>query len=404
MKITAVETLRLDEFANVLWVLVHTDAGLSGLGETFFGARAAEAFIHESAAPRLIGQDPLAIERLARELTPYVGYAGTGAETRGRSAVDVALWDILGQHAGVPLYQLLGGLTRERVRTYNTCAGYRYVRSNPDWSTDDWGLAQDARGGEQGPYEDLDAFLHRADELADSLLSQGITGMKIWPFDFAAEKSDGHYISNEDLERALEPFRKVRAAVGARMDIMVELHGLWRMPAALTIAKALEPFDPFWFEDPVRADSIDAWREFAAATRVPVCGSETLGGAGGFTALLDSGAVKIVMPDIVWCGGITEARRIAALAQARHRPVAPHDCTGPVAFMAAVHLSLALPDVLVQESVRAFHSGWYRELVTTVPEIRDGFIHPPHGPGLGTALLPGLRERRDAHVTSSGSR
>ena len=398
MKITAVETIRLDEFANVLWVQVHTDAGLSGLGETFFGARAAESFIHESAAPILLGRDPLQIERLSRELTPYVGYSGTGAETRGRSAVDVALWDILGKHAGQPVYQLLGGLSRDRVRTYNTCAGYRYVRSNPDWSTADWGH----EGAAEGPYEDLDAFLHRADELAGSLLEQGITGMKIWPFDFAAEKTDGHYIGDEDLDQALEPFRKIRAAVGKRMDIMVELHGLWRMPAALKIARALEPFEPFWYEDPVRADSIDAWREFAAATHVPVCGSETLGGAGGFCALIDSGAVKIVMPDIVWCGGITETRRIAALAAARHRPVAPHDCTGPVAFMAAVHMSLSLPNVLVQESVRAFHSGWYRELVSTVPSIEAGWITPPRGPGLGTELLPGIRERGDAHVTVSG--
>ncbi len=398
MKITAVETIRLAEFANVLWVRVHTDAGITGLGETFFGPRAVEAFIHESAAPRLIGRDPLAIERLSRELTPYVGYAGTGAESRGRSAVDVALWDILGRHAGVPVYQLLGGLTRERVRTYNTCAGYRYVRSNPDWSTGDWGHEGEA----EGPYEDLDAFLQRAGELAESLLSEGITGMKIWPFDFAAEASDGWYISDTDLEQALEPFRKIRDAVGSRMDVMVELHGLWRMPAALRIARALEPFSPFWFEDPVRADSIDAWREFAAATRVPVCGSETLGGAGGFTALIDSGAVKIVMPDVVWCGGITEARRIAALAQARHRPVAPHDCTGPVAFAAAVHLSLALPNVLVQESVRAFHSGWYRELVTAVPAIEDGHVLPPQGPGLGTALVDGIAGRADATVIVSG--
>ena len=140
MKIIALETIRLAEFSNVLWVQVHTDAGISGLGETFFGARAVEAFIHESAAPRLIGSDPLAIEKLHRELIPYAGYSGTGAETRGRSAVDIALWDIFGQHTKVPVYQLLGGLTRDRIRTYNTCAGYRYVRSNPDWSTDDWAI------------------------------------------------------------------------------------------------------------------------------------------------------------------------------------------------------------------------------------------------------------------------
>ena len=111
-----------------------------------------------------------------------------------------------------------------------------------------------------------------------------------------------------------------------------------------------------------------------------------------------------VMPDLVWCGGLTEARRIAALAQARHRPIAPHDCTGPVAFMAAVHLSLSAPNVLVQESVRAFHSGWYEELVTQTPVIEDGYILPPHGEGLGTQLKDGIRERKDATVTLSGQR
>ena len=210
MKITALETVRLDEFPNVLWVRVHTDEGLVGLGETFFGARAVEAYLHESAAMTVLGRDPLAIERIGRDLTPYVGFAGTGVEARGRSAVDIALWDLFGKATGQPVYQLLGGLSRERIRTYNTCAGYRYVRSRPDWGTDDWGLEGEA----EGPYEDLDAFLHRADELAQSLLEQGITGMKIWPFDHAAVESDGYYISGRDLDRALEPFRKIRGAVG----------------------------------------------------------------------------------------------------------------------------------------------------------------------------------------------
>lgn len=392
MRITALETLRLGEFANLLWVRLHTDEGLVGLGETFFGARAVEAYLHESAAPALLGRDPLAIERIGRELTSYVGYAGTGAEARGRSAVDLALWDLLGQASRLPVYQLLGGLTRDRVRTYNTCAGYRYVRSRPDWGTDDWGLEGEA----EGPYEDLDAFLHRADELARSLLAEGITGMKIWPFDYAALASDGYYISAPDLARALEPFAKVRDAVGDRMDVMVELHGLWRFPAALKIAEALEPFAPFWYEDPLRPDSLSALADYARKTRVPVCLSETLGGKWSFRDLLDTGAASIVMPDVVWCGGLTEARKIAALADAYHRPVAPHDCTGPVAFTASVHLALSAPNVLVQESVRAFYAGWYRELVTALPRIEDGHIHPPEGPGLGIDLLPGVRERPDA--------
>ena len=128
MKVTKVETLWLDEFPNVLWVLVHTDEGLVGLGETFFGAQAVESYIHESVAPYLIGKDPLQIDRHARSLYGYLGYRSTGVEMRGNSAIDIALWDLLGKVTNQPIYQLLGGRSRERIRIYNTCAGYRYVQ------------------------------------------------------------------------------------------------------------------------------------------------------------------------------------------------------------------------------------------------------------------------------------
>ena len=393
MKIESIETFRVSEFPNLVWIRIHTDEGIVGLGETYFGAKAVEAYIHESCAPVLLGRDPSEIERINRDLTPYVGFSGTGVESRGRSAVDIALWDIAGKVAGQPVYQCLGGASRDRIKTYNTCAGYQYVRNKPDWGTDDWGLSSSS-----GPYEDLDAFLNRADELALSLLEEGITGMKIWPFDFAAEKSHGYYISNEDLDAALEPFRKIRSAVGSKMDIMVELHTLWRFPAALKIAQALEEFDPFWYEDPIRIDSVAAVKDFADKTRVPVCVSETLAGPLGHRELLESGAASIVMPDLVWCGGITAGRRIAVMADAYHRPVAPHDCTGPVAFMAAVHLSIHAPNVLMQESVRAFYSGWYRELVTELADIKDGYVEKPQGAGLGTELLADFFDRDDLEV------
>jgi L-alanine-DL-glutamate epimerase-like enolase superfamily enzyme len=141
MRITAIETIQLDEFPNLLWVHVHTDEGVTGLGETFFGPNAVAAYIHETAAPRLIGQDPLAIDRHSRTLlNNYLGFSGTGAEMRGASAIDIALWDIFGQVTGQPIHQLLGGLSRPSIRTYNTCAGYRYVRQNQGQLTENWGL------------------------------------------------------------------------------------------------------------------------------------------------------------------------------------------------------------------------------------------------------------------------
>jgi galactonate dehydratase len=401
VKITQVDTLRLGEFPNILFVLVRTDEGLSGLGETFFGARAVEAYVHETTAPYLLGKDPLRIDRHANALYGYLGYRSSGAEMRGNSAVDIALWDLFGKATGQPLYQLLGGRSRETIRTYNTCAGYHYVREAPRQEVANWGLPEKAAEAAEGPYEDLDAFLHRADELAEDLLAQGITGMKIWPFDPYAEASGGHHISDDDLNKALEPFRKIRGAVGMTMDVMVEFHSLWDLPVANKIARALEEFEPYWFEDPVKADDLVALAEFARSTRVPVAASETLSGRFAFKELMERGAAGVVMLDISWCGGIGEAKKIATMVEAFKLPVTPHDCTGPVVLAASTHLSVNAPNALIQESVRAYYTGWYKELVTELPVVENGQIRPPEGPGLGIELLPDLHERPDAHVVTS---
>jgi L-alanine-DL-glutamate epimerase-like enolase superfamily enzyme len=396
VKVTAVETIRLGEYPNLIWVQVHTDEGLIGLGETFFGARAVEAYLHESAAPYLLGKDPLRIDRHSRDMVGYVGFRSSGVETRGNSAIDVALWDLLGQASGQPIYQLLGGLTREKIRIYNTCAGYRYIRERPVQEVDNWGLPK--AGAQEGPYEDLDAFLNRADELALSLVEEGFTGMKIWPFDAYAHASDGMYISPADLDRALEPFRKIRRAVGNKIDIMVELHSLWNLTAATRIAQALEEFEPFWYEDPVRVDGLTALAEFARRTKVPLCSSELLASRWGFRDLLAQVPVGVVMFDLCWVGGLSEGRKIASMAEAWHLPVAPHDCVGPVTITANVHLGVNAPNALIQEIVRASYSSWYKELLTELPRVERGYIYPLHGPGLGTRLQPGIAQRKDATV------
>jgi L-alanine-DL-glutamate epimerase-like enolase superfamily enzyme len=320
---------------------------------------------------------------------------------RGNSALDIALWDLLGKVTGQPIYQLLGGLSRESIRIYNTCAGYQYVRGAPRQAVDNWGLPEGATG--EGPYEDLQAFLHTADELAISLQSQGITGMKIWPFDPYAEASGGLYISNADLDLALEPFRKIRSAVGRDMDIMVEFHSLWNLPTALRIARALEEFEPFWFEDPLKADNIDALAIFAASTDVSTTISETLATRWSFREVMERNAARVIMLDLSWVGGISEARKIAAMAEAYQLPVAPHDCTGPVVLQASMHLSLNAPNALIQETVRAYYTGWYRELVTTLPVIENGYASLPHAPGLGLELQPGLSRRPDATIRRSSA-
>jgi galactonate dehydratase len=398
MRVTRIDTVRLDEFPSLVHLLVHTDEGLVGLGETFFFADAVEAHVHDIVADYLLGRNPAQIERHAAALRGYVGAASSGAETRAASAVDIALWDLRGKALGQPIHDLLGGRSRDRIRTYNTCAGYRYVRGRQAQAEANWGLPE---GSPAGPYEDLDAFLHRADELARSLRDQGITGLKIWPFDPYAEASLGHDISGADLERALEPFRRIRSAVGSEMDVMLELHSLWDVPAACRIAAALEEFDLFWIEDPVRVASPAALAEVQRATLAPIAAGETLTGLAAFRDLIEGGGAQVVIFDVGWAGGITTARKVAAFAEAHERPVAPHDCTGPVVYSAATHVSLHLPNAILQESVRAFWSSWYGELVTALPVVEDGMVSAPAGPGLGTELRPEVFERADVHIRSS---
>ena len=397
MKITAIETLRTEEFANVIWVRVHTDAGVIGLGETFYSAGAVEAHIHDTLAGRLLGRDPLRFEAIHRDMVNLpMAQSSTGVEYRAASAIDIALWDLFGKVCDLPVHQMLGGLCREKQRIYNTCAGYRYVRSTNIKPVSNWNA-----GDAGGPYEDLDGFMNRADAVAESLLESGITAMKIWPFDPAAQETEGNYITTEQLKKAIEPFEKIRKAAGDKMEIMVEFHSLWNLPTAKKIAKALEPYNPTWYEDPIRMNSPQALAEYARSTDVWVCASETLGSRWPYKDMLERDATHVVMVDICWTGGLTEARKIASLAEVWHRPFAPHDCIGPVGFAAAVHCSFSQPNTLIQESVRAFYTGWYRELVTNVPVIKDGYVLPMEGPGLGTELLPAVFERSDLTVRRS---
>ena len=349
------------------------------------GAAAVEAYIHESAAPKLIGRDPIQIEAINKSLINYLGWRGTGVETRGNSAIDIALWDLFGKAIGRPVCEALGGKSRDRIRVYNTCAGYKYIRDERSQAVANWGV-----GNSRGPYEDLEAFLHRADELALSLLEQGITGMKIWPFDIAAERTAGWDISPAELDAALEPFAKIRKAVGNRMDIMVEFHSLWSLPMAQRLARALAQFDTYWHEDPLRLDNLADLKAYAEHSKAWVCASETLAYTHSFREYLETGVAGVAMLDLSWCGGLSEARKIAALAEAWHVPVAPHDCTGPVVYAASCHFSLHARNALIQESVRAFYTGWYTELVTELPPITQGRGHGEHeaGPGPRPAARP----------------
>jgi galactonate dehydratase len=396
MKITALETIRIAEFPNLLWLKVHTSDGIVGLGETFFFPATVEAYVHEAIAPKLLGRDPFQIDRISKDLVGYLGFRSTGAEMRAASALDIALWDIMGKATGQPIAQLLGGFSRDKIRTYNTCAGTAYMRENLGQSTANWGLARNERR-----YDDLNGFLERADELAQELLDEGVTAMKIWPFDFAAEANDGVDISSSELKRALEPFEKIRRAVGDKMEVMVEFHSLWQLLPAIRIARALAPYDTKWHEDPIKMDSLASLKRYAEASRAPICASETLASRWAFRDLLETGAAGVVMLDLSWCGGLSEAKKIASMAEAWHLPVAPHDCTGPVVLCASTHLSLNAPNAIIQESVRAYYRTWYQDLATALPKVENGSISVPLGSGLGMELASDLSQRFTVSVSKS---
>ena len=394
MQITAVETLRLTEHPNLIWVRVHTDEGLTGLGETYFGTGAVEADLHDRIAPMILGQDARRIEFLNHKMTPYVGFTGTGAEIRALSAVDVALWDIAGKAAGAPICDLLGGRTRAEIPVYNTCAGPNYVSKTSAVRPDNFGDRAETSNGVI--YEDIEAFLNTPEDLAASLLEMGISSMKIWPLDLASGAADGMDISPADLKKGIEPFERIRAAHGDRMRLKAELHGLWSLNAAKKIAAALEPIGMDWIEDPIFMDRIEELAELGAATSAPLAGGETLASLGQFSELIADGNIGTPIMDVVWAGGISAARKVAALAEARARPIAFHDCSGPVTLAVSTHLALSLRNVKEQEIARGFYYAWYQDFVDHLPPINQGMITVPGGPGLGMDLQPGLTDRADA--------
>jgi len=401
--ITKLRTIRLKEIPNITWVEVETDEGLTGLGEVWRGASAVEAVVHDEIAPFLLGQDARQIEGISRTmLNPYVGFHCTGAETRAASAIDIALWDLCGQRHGIPVYEALGGASRDRVQVYNTCSGYAYNARSTTFNAESGRRNINSDDVMRGPYDDQVAFNRDAGKLALSLYSEGFRAMKIWPFDPFARKNGGAYISEEDLAKGLEPFAKIRQAVGDKMEIMCEMHSMWSLPAAMRICQALEDYHVFWAEDALcKMDDPQALKDLHARTRTPLCGSETLSGTVSFRQMLTAGVFDYAMLDMGWCGGLTEGRKIADLAASCNVPVAPHDCTGPVLLWAGMHLGFHASNTLFMEVVRANLATWYRDLVDELPKVEDGFAARPTRPGLGTALKPEVKLRPDAIVRES---
>lgn len=403
-RITGIRTVRIGEHPNIIWVEIETDEGLVGLGEAFRGADVIETIIHNQVGPWLLGQDSRRIEFISRTLTtPYLGFHSASAETRAASAVDIALWDLCGQRHGIPVHEALGGASRSAIAAYNTCAGYQYNTSSSSYNAGAARRIASKTDELRGPYDDQVAFSKDAGALAESLVAEGYKAMKIWPFDAYANSTQGNSISLGDLKEGLEPFRRIREAVGGRIEVMCELHSLWTLPAAVRICQALEDHNVFWAEDPLcKMDDFAALAELRSRTKTPICGSETLAGAFTFRAMLAAKAVDFVMFDLGWCGGLTEGRKISAIAESHAAPISPHDCSGPIVLWAGLQLALHSPMGMFQEVVRANLATWYRDLVDALPEVKGGMIAAPTRPGIGASLLPEIKTRGDATVRYTG--
>jgi L-alanine-DL-glutamate epimerase-like enolase superfamily enzyme len=372
---------------GLVLVRVHTDSGLVGHGESYYAPHAIAALIHDWMARRLIGSDALAIENHWRFFYERCTAFGVrGAELRAISAIDLALWDLLGQAAELPVYRLLGGPVRESIPVYNTCGGPSYGARqdrDPGWP----GHGDE---GQPGLLEDAWASLHAAGDLAEELLDEGIMAMKLWPFDRAAIRNGGHYLSWQDLEEGLRPLKEIRERVGMRIEIIIEGHAFFHLPAALRIAEGLKEIRPLWLEDVVRVDNVDTLADFRRRSGLPIAASEMLLTRQDYRSLLEAQATDYVMVDPTWNGGISETMRVAHQAQAYNLPVTMHDCTGPLTLFAGLHVCASVPNVALQETVRAHIRSFYSNLIDTNVDIRGGRAALPKGPGLGTRLNPEL--------------
>jgi L-alanine-DL-glutamate epimerase-like enolase superfamily enzyme len=364
MRIAEIETVYWPDGAQVpfspnwTWVRVQSDTGVSGYGETYSRNAAQAEMVHSHVARLLLKKDPRDIERIWADLYHLFDYqiAG-GAEMRVLSAVDLALWDLLGKALDTPVYRLLGGRANPRIRVYNTCHGQDFMK--------------DAQGIMRGL---IDRY--------------GVKAIKIWPFDAMGRRNKGQFITPADIEEAIVPLKKLRDAFGHEIEILLEFHSLWNVPSAIKIARAVEPYKPMWLEDMLLPGNFAQYRELSLPTPIPLTIGERMAGKLQFQSLLDSRAAKYVMFDVCWCGGLTEAKKIAAMADASQLPVAAHTAGGPLLFYASTQLSTSCPNVAIQESVQPSYEKRFPQVVENPVVPRDGFITAPEEPGLGMRIKP----------------
>jgi galactonate dehydratase len=358
VKITAIETIAVDRY---LFVQVHTDAGITGLGESgSWGFLEASAAVVETFKRYLIGQDPLRIEHHWNYLYRWTHFRGA-AIMGALSAIDIALWDIAGKHFGVPCYQLLGGKTRDKARVYYHVFGQT--------------REQLVRGC-------IDAK------------AQGFTAVgHLTPF--TDDPRDQPYFKTHAARMgdAIETVRQYRAAVGDEVDLCIEIHRQLTPAEAVVLARGIEPYHPYFYEDPTLPDNFDAMALIAQHISIPIATGERLHTIYEFEMLLARGAVQYVRPDVCMCGGLTGAKKIAALAEARHVGVVPHNPLGPVSTAACIQLAACIPNFALQEYPLGEDRPPKTEMVKTTVQREGGYLIVPDAPGIGIELAEDAAER-----------
>lgn len=346
-----------DDGAEFMWVRLRTDKGLVGTGETYPFSYS-QVGVLKDYAHSILRRDPRDIDGLWRSLYRAQAMRNSGgAEMRVLSAINMAQFDILGQASGLPLYRLLGGKTRDRVRVYNTTTDY--------WAINDLKMGPDTM------------------KIVRFLLDRGITAMKIYPF-----RGGDNYVSNQALESGLRWIREIRDSVGNQMDIAVDCWADFDFTSAMRIAKALEPYNILYLEDAMLMQSPETYARLAAETTVPICMSETLATRYEYRDFLEKKACDVVMFDLTWCGGPGEARKIAQMAEAYLLPVSPHTCGGPLLYFCSAHVCTAAPNFLIMESNYWKWAHQYPYFVNNTPVPTDGHVKPPELPGVGAEIRP----------------
>jgi galactonate dehydratase len=353
MKIRDVETFIVgNPWKNWLFARVSTDEGVYGIGEgTLNGfAKTVEAAIHELRG-RYIGMDPFQIETIVQRMTRDVYSDGGQIHSAAVCAVETACWDIMGKSLNQPVYNLLGGRYHGSLRAYAN-GWYR---------------------GERTP----ESFAAQAHEV----IRRGYTALKFDPFGAA-----WRVMSPRDRDLSIAIVEAVRDATGPDVDLFIEGHCRFTVSEAIQIAQRLAPFRPGWFEEPVPHHLIDSVVEVARHSPVPIATGESFSSVHQFAELFSHNAVHIVQPEPLNLGGIWNARKVCAAADAFYAVTAPHNAQGPVATAMTTHLNAATPNFYVAELFDEFNVEWEADLVDHPVRVVDGYIEIPERPGLGIEL------------------